>query len=175
MPGETDTIFRNITKVVALDPGLRGSGVAAFDTAVLTWAGWVANPRHGIGSAAWRAMGREIADVLKSKLKSVDLLVTEVMQHYPGSGSAKWLLELSGVVGATSASLDTRRPDVNYLPNQWKGSTPKGIQNARDLAKLSTAEKACIKLPRNSKEHDDVYDAIGIGLAYLRKMGIRND
>lgn len=67
-----------------------------------------------------------------------------------------------------------RSAEVTYLtPNDWKGSTPKDISNARTWAKLDPLEQAiCDRMfaaapGRNgmapSKRHN-VLDAIGIGL-----------
>ncbi len=63
---------------------------------------------------------------------------------------------------------------VEYLtPNEWKGSTPKDISNARTWAKLDDKEKAIVDAAFKahpgrdgmapSKRHN-VLDALGIGL-----------
>ncbi len=67
-----------------------------------------------------------------------------------------------------------RRSEVSYLtPNDWKGSTPKDISNARTWAKLDDKEKAIVDAAFKahpgrdgmapSKRHN-VLDALGIGL-----------
>jgi len=62
---------------------------------------------------------------------------------------------------------------VQYVtPRKWKGTTPKDISHRRILAKLSDTEKQRLpKLPK-SKAHN-MLDAVGIGLWWLEKGGLR--
>lgn len=55
-----------------------------------------------------------------------------------------------------------------YLPSEWKAQVPKNICRQRIEAELSAEEKECI---RKGGPMHDIYDAIGIGLFHLGRLG----
>jgi hypothetical protein len=144
-------------QVVAVDPGLRGCGVAEFSGGLLLRARYVVNPeKKARGPGAWAMMAIQVTEVVTTP----GVFVVEVMQNDGRSmgkvedvlqvqGVAAWILALGGSV-------------VGYQPREWKGSVPKPIHNTRVLGKLTSAERKAIVNDRH-----DVIDAIGLGLYYL--------
>jgi len=76
----------------------------------------------------------------------------------------------AGELGGYAKNLDI--PIQYVTPRKWKGTTPKHISHRRILAKLSDTETQRLpKLPK-SKAHN-MLDAVGIGLWWLEKGGLR--
>lgn len=101
-------------------------------------------------------------------------LVIEVPQVYPGGrgkGNPNDLIDLSCVAGGVMALAGGRV--TYYLPAQWKGQVPKEICHARMFEALTDVEKTAIKLCRPAGLMHNVYDAVALGLAHLRKKGLR--
>lgn len=99
------------------------------------------------------------------------LLVVEKPQTYRGravKGDTNDLINLSIVIGQVT-SFDSLRLATS---REWKGNTPKHVTKSRVDQELSDEEKARIEWPAPSLRHN-LYDAIGIGLWYLKKHGIR--
>ncbi len=103
--------------------------------------------------------------------KQVTELVIEWPQIYGGrsKGDPNDLLLLAAVTGVViNTYLDA---EVTLLkPREWKGQTPKDIQNTRDFAKLTAQEQALVNDKQISKTKlNNVLDAVGIGLHYLSR------
>jgi hypothetical protein len=63
---------------------------------------------------------------------------------------------------------------VEYLPNQWKGQLSKHMSNSRTHNALSRMELDVVakaKVPQSLLHN--IYDAIGIGIHFLRMKGFR--
>jgi hypothetical protein len=58
-----------------------------------------------------------------------------------------------------------------YMPSQWKGQIKKEQHHPRIQAELSIYERECVELTKNKKNNLDIWDAVGIGLFYLKRMG----
>ena len=143
--------------MISVDPGTRWCGVAEWKDAELIWAGLVST------------------DDLPSRWVIVDdpIVVIEKPQVYQDMKvDPDDLVNLAIVVGRVIGP--EKRNVTIYKPSQWKGQLDKKITTARTLASLSKEEISRIVLPRAVKTlGHNVYDAIGIGLAYLRKTGQR--
>jgi hypothetical protein len=60
-----------------------------------------------------------------------------------------------------------------YAPHEWKGQVPDDILEKRILGRLLTDELAILNrldFPKSRKHN--VTDAIGIGLVFLKRMGV---
>lgn len=165
---------------ISLDPGLRHCGLAIWHGTALVWAGLVKGPKEGRGPQAWATMSDAVHTAVHTA-KLPDFYVGGCVVEYPqvyarGPGDPADLIELAGVVGAVVANLSESPPCeiTGYLPREWKGQVPKEIQNARTLAKLGPGEKAAMVPCAASLVHN-VWDAIGIGLAHLQKLGHRRE
>lgn len=104
-----------------------------------------------------------------------DVLVIERPQVYPDhKANPDDLITLAIDVGRRAA-LARCKTTIYIRPRQWKGQVPKTIHNARVLAMLKPEEtRTFLSLTQNvgTKIHN-VIDAIGLGLWYLRKEGLR--
>lgn len=153
--------------LLAIDPGLRGVGLAKFTDGLLYWAGYIRNPeKKGRGPWAWDAMRSEVSVHLG--YGAVDELAVELPRVYPKMKTdPNDLIDLAGVLGCLVASCNPTRI-ITYAPSDWKGQVPKDIMNARVWAKLSDDEKAGVQRV-GAKDHNTL-DAIGIGLKALGRL-----
>jgi hypothetical protein len=162
---------------LALDPGLRGCGVAVFsDAGVLVECEYVRSGSKDadLEGALW--MARAVEQAFPPPYKH---LAVEWPQVYAGSkqkGDANDLIALAAVVAAVctrySTSIVTR-----YKPRDWKGQVPKEVIQARILGSLGVAGRLspdemlvyancdCSKSLRHN-----ILDAIGIGLHFLDRL-----
>jgi hypothetical protein len=160
-----------LSTVLAIDPGLRGCGLAVYVSGRLVEARYVkSSEKSARGAEAWCAMAQAVGDVAPPQ---VDTLVVECPQVYRGplqKGDPSDLIELAGVDGAIVGKFILRAQDfVSYLPRDWKGQVPKDIHHARVEAALSKEEKACMSLPAASLAHN-VWDAVALGLFHVKKV-----
>lgn len=117
--------------LAAIDPGLRRSGVAVFDSGRLCWAGLILNPERVVrGPRAWAAMAAQIRDTLPEYL---DVLVVEQPQEDGRTRQAYGdVLQLTGVVTMILSAFMGGAARVECpTPAQWKSSTPKAVMQAR--------------------------------------------
>ena len=167
-------------KLLCVDPGLRGCGVAEFKGLDLTRAAYVKNPvEHGRGYAAHVSMGRAVA-----AWAGVERFAAVHIEHpriYPGAGQQKGdLNDLLDVVAVGSAVATFFTPDANLVtvfPSDWKGNVPKDMMTERIRRALEDGERGRIEKCPASLMHN-VLDAIGIGLwkmGRINKKGIYRD
>lgn len=170
--------------LLAIDPGVRGCGIAAGADSRILAAGYVIGEKETriVRAPAWLAMAdavvRWVEDLSMGErfFREADLAI-ELPQVYRGSHQAadkskvnpNDLIDLAAVVGAVTASL--RRPTRVYLPAEWKGQVPKEIVHERARAKLSMEELLFIKdgAPRASLAHN-MWDAVSIFLKHVGRM-----
>jgi hypothetical protein len=156
--------------IMACDPGLRFTGVAAFQDGELVWAGGVKNPvLTERGPGAWRAMARKVRE---SYPLAPDILVLEGQYVSPRANPAD-ILELCGVIGALTGMYDEHAADIiRYLPNQWTGGIKKENRHVVLQSELSPEELALIDMPAPSLRHN-VWDAVGLALFEVKMRGER--
>ena len=159
------------TRFLAVDPGLRGCGVALFDDSALQWASYVENiMRDGRGPPRHGAMARRVHNVVSSQFGFVKNLVVEFPRIYPKGPKDRRsdpndLLDVAGVAGALAAIYE----EVCWVfPQEWKGQVPKEVMNARVMKRL-TPEEAGRIVSVGSKDHNTL-DAVGIGLHHLGRL-----
>lgn len=164
-----------MSSLLALDPGLRGAGIAYFVDGVLVRAYYAENPvESGNGPPAWFALAEKVYFDFKERGHKVDEYVCEVMQVYrQGPGDPNDLIELAGVAGAVGASFPLK-PDTafGYKPRVWKGSSPKWAHQPLILGRLSNTEVEAIEETRKTVVGNAV-DAVGIGLYHLERTRVR--
>ncbi len=161
-------------RMLCVDPGLRGCGVAEFEAGVLKRAAYVKNSATlGRGYAEHRAM----ADALYAwyeKMPPVpmpDLVVVEFPRIYPGSAQQKGdLNDLIDVacVGSAIASMTTSKVESIY-PADWKGQVPKDVMTERIKRALDDEEKSRAEKCAASLSHN-MWDSAGIGLYKLNRL-----
>lgn len=159
--------------LLAIDPGLRGVGVAHFRGPELNYANYIRNPvEKGGGPEAWFALANEVFFHFKELGYAVDTYVLEVPQVYRVSkGDPNDLIEIAGVGAAIGASFPLKRA-IGYRPREWKGTIKKEIHHPRVLAQLTEAERACIAEKRKTVLHN-VVDAVALGLFQLERDRVR--
>lgn len=159
-----------MSKLIAIDPGLRCSGVAFFVNGKLERA-FLARGSKAAGTQAWLDMAKAIKQecIEYAEIDKFDELVLEFPQVYRSKyqkGDPNDLLQLAAVVGVIAATGFYTK--INYfLPREWKGQVTKEITEARVKKKLSKEELGRIELTKNKKLNTNIWDAIGIGIYYL--------
>lgn len=162
-----------MTKLLAVDPGVRGCGAAIFWDGVLERATYVANPflkGNGAAQAALLAAG------VLNWAGVVNELVVEVPRIYPAArqkGDQNDLIAVAGVAFAVAGRCEpyvTAKMMTTYYPRDWKGTVDADeVMIPRIKGRLSPAEIHRI-LPVKSSLMHNVYDAIGIGLKKLGRL-----
>ncbi len=162
-------------RLICVDPGLRGCGVAEFEGYDLKRAAYVKNPvETGRGYAAHQAMGTAVGLWRGSPTKAL----IEHPRIYPSAAQQKGdLNDLLDVV-AVGAAIAAYIPNVvTVFPADWKGNVPKDAMTERIRRAITDEERARIeKCPANLMHN--VLDAIGIGLwklGRINKKGIYRD
>lgn len=166
-------------RLLCVDPGLRGCGVAEFEGIDLKRAAYVKNPvETGRGYIAHKMMAYEVQSWART---AVVLGASAIIEHpriYPGSAQQKGdlndLLDVAGVGAAVSVHF--MKP-VTVFPSDWKGNVPKDMMTERIRRALTDEERARIEKCPASLMHN-VLDAIGIGLwklGRINKKGIYRD
>lgn len=166
-------------RLVAVDPGLRGCGVALFQGGTLLRAAYVKNNGEGRGYAAHVIAGASVQRWLMSEGDGLDALVVELPRVYPGSAQQKGdlndLLDVAGVGAAVATAL---RFDAfagalllasHVFPSDWKGNVPKETMTERIRRSLTDEERRAIEKCPASLMHN-VLDACGIGLHKLGRL-----
>jgi hypothetical protein len=161
--------------LIAIDPGLRGCGVAYFDAAdgKLLSAHYAKNPATSRSSLAERTLAMAKAVLLGRKAEPwtwLDTLVLELPQIYRFKGKGdpnESLVPLILIDGAIQALFGA--PARMYLPHEWKGSVDPDVCIYRVQARLTPQEKRTVCVFPDSLAHN-VWDAVGIGLFHLGRF-----
>ncbi len=166
--------------LIAVDPGLRGSGLAIYRGGVLHHAEYVKNPdEFNRGPVAHSSMADRLYHVAympHSDVRNTHLIV-EFPQIYSGPGKGadpNDLLDIAGVASATVQVFTECILSANLRwvkPFEWKGNIKKQIMTDRILASLTDGERAVI-VSSGSKDHNTV-DAAGLGLHQLGRLNRR--
>lgn len=159
-------------RLVSIDPGLGGTGIAVWENARLTD---VLIVRTDPGDPLVERV-MIVRAAAARMVKPLDLLVIEYQQTYGGraaKGDANDLLKATLLSGALLTLSDCIATLV--LPHEWKGSAKKDVTRARCLEDLTEAELQIVseRCGKNQKLQGDVWDAVGIGLWWLRRAGLR--
>jgi hypothetical protein len=147
--------IHQVTRLVSIDPGSEHAGYAIWTNKLLGWCGLV--------------------DTWGSHIQG-SKCVCELPRIYPG-GKTKRPNDI--IILAISAGRLTQpwdKKDVSWVPPRtWKGQVEDDILYDRirgflDPLELDTANRACANLSK-SVSHN-VWDAIGLGLYHLKRMGV---
>lgn len=167
-----------MNRLLSIDPGIRGCGVAVFENAILKEAAYIKNPAAA-GNLTHEAatMAKEV--VLWARLSgTIDELAVEWPRVYATQirmGKSKAdpndLLPLAGVVTGVAVGLSPARART-YVPSDWKAQmkdepTRHRTKTRLDKGELHTAEAAA-KIA-GYLEHN-LWDGVGIGLHHLGRF-----
>jgi hypothetical protein len=158
--------------LLAVDPGLRGCGVALFDGGRLVRCAYVRGSRDGQDAAAWAEMAGEVYAWGGADATRVVSEFPKVYSVGKSKGDPEDLLQLAAVVGAISAHWGSEGITLEVVrPYQWKRQVPKDIMTSRIINLLDAQEGAQARagMPAKSYQHN-VWDAIGIGLNALGRI-----
>lgn len=162
-----------MSAVAAVDPGIRGCGVAVFSNGRLIVAAYVRSPvKSGCDAAAAAAMGEAVAE----RLPCLGELALEWPRVYASrirEGRSKAdpndLLALCGVQAVVAARCRLPSGSVRcYAPSDWKGQMPKGVCGLRVRSRLDPVELGILDdadCPPSLMHN--VLDAVGIGLHHV--------
>ncbi len=164
--------------LLAVDPGIRGCGVAVFYEGVLEHAAYVENPyKRDSDAAAAGAMAHEIVEWAHLDGQPHVHIAVEWPRVYASrirSGASKGdpndLLALCGVDAAIVALMD--RSSTSYAPSEWKGQMKKEACHARIKTRLSPLEAEVVakaEKAARSMSHN-MLDAVGVGLFHLGRF-----
>lgn len=158
---------RRMSRLICFDPALTGYvGVAVFSDGLLVDAYSTAVAlRNERGPAAWGKVAW--AAWLPLTDQGADVVVIEGQQVYPrSSADPNDILQVAGVAGGlASIAVGLGAEVVGPLPAVWKGQAPKGVIKARSVMKLSPLERLAVRAGTTL----DGWDAIGVGLHYLKR------
>lgn len=157
--------------ILTVDPGLRRAGAALWYQDGVLKKAWLSQaPSWLTPVESVRHMARDLAF---AEGEDVTCAVSEFPRLYGGraaKGSGDDLFLVAAVVGGLAALRDG--PTVPVLPTEW-GASGKGITEARCREDLSPEELARVQLPSAKSLRHNVFDAVAIGLWWLRREGIR--
>lgn len=175
-------------QVVTLDPGVRGCGLAVWDSGALVTAVYLPSPeRVKVRGACAIAMAQALA------LWLMDHTWCEAVVEWPVQRNTAALRarrsdvsDLLGVASACALVLSLSGPVHTPTPEEWKGGVPKHIHTARVIGgalaadrlprvkgyrssapgQLSALDLDRIEWTKRRDLNHNIVDAIGIGVRY---------
>lgn len=158
--------------ILSVDPGIRGCGCAMFDDdKKLFKAAYVKNLIvEGSGPRECTTMARAVHEWAGTGMFK---LVVEWPQTYHGRSSRGDANDLFPLAGIGAALAMTRMPWElkHYRPQEWKGNVNADVMIRRIQSKLWPEEMKSVVLPKAKSLHHNVWDAVGIGLKYVGRLG----
>lgn len=163
-----------MTALLAVDPGIRGCGVAVFRDGLLVQAAYVRSPaREGNRAAECAEAARAVGQWRREQ--RMDEVAVEWPRVYATQirrGETKEdpndLLALAGV-DAALALVFAPAPVTSYCPSEWKGQMKKSVCHARGWSRLVEAERR-VPLEGPPSLHHNVRDAVCLGLHHLGRL-----
>lgn len=159
-----------MSRLLAIDPSLRGTGWALFVDTNLVQCGVIGGPNQFTNIEAVRQIWLDSSAVVLTHNAEV---VVEFPRIYPkGRGASdnvdpNDLLWVAAVAGAFAAQANTVK---SYYPSDWKGQSKKEKTLRIVLQACNPAERAVIESVQGAKRHNAV-DAVGIGMYHLKRIG----
>lgn len=157
-----------MSTLLAIDPGLTGTGWARFYDGLLVEAGAIAPPR--VGDLIQRCAS--VCDRVPYLWRSDVRLVIELPRTYGGraaKGDANDLISLAVLVGMLA------RPGRTALVSAgWQRGAPKAAVAAHARRALTSVERGtldrALAAEKNAKRRTDIEDAAALGLHYLARL-----
>lgn len=161
--------------ILALDPGIRGCGIALFSLDKrLIACDYVKNSYH-TGNDANAVLGMANAVLGQGLRDRVKQFVFEHPRIYTVSkskGDNNDLLPLVGIAYAVASQLQGQAGLFRVFPHEWKGTMTKDVCHARTRTRLDTAELLVLDaaLTEAGSMGHNVLDAVGIGLHHVGRL-----
>jgi hypothetical protein len=149
-----------MNRVITIDPGTPGCGVAYWVDGRLSLASYVKGDAYEV----WREM------------PGADLVVIECPMTYENRPSKDIdindLIKLAIRVGELKIQFEVESDaEVRLIePPDWKRQVPKDICKSRAERELAGPEAGNVHEPKNKKTALDMWDAVGIGLVVLKRL-----
>lgn len=141
-------------RVISIDPGVHQTGIAVWD-----------------GGQLIAALLTPTDELLP--LSDANVIVVELPQVYVrarSKGDPNDLINVAFAAGKVVGSLRSDETTVTTVkPAAWKGQVPKHIIEARVKKALSATELDNVVQCKPNLMHN-VWDAVGIGLAYMGRL-----
>jgi hypothetical protein len=155
--------------ILAIDPGIKGCGIAEFDrTGTLLRGEYVPNPLL-VGAMSER-VGYMARAVLRTTFaEAVSRVVTECPQVYKHKSVGADLIPLAQI-GAMVVGAIPLVSWTQYLPHEWKGSVNADTMTKRILQRLTAAELLMVQSFKHGGLDHNTIDAVGIGLHYFGRL-----
>lgn len=157
--------------LITIDPGLTGTGMAAWVDGKLYLARALSQPPPGKLMTRVDTLVDQARAFIAAYGGHLPRVVIERPQTYRGRGAghtdANDLLDLMLLVGGL-AQIRPQRTSL-ALPAEWKAQRKVEVVVARAREVLSLEECMCIDLQCSKKHQTDVWSAVGIGLWALRR------
>lgn len=147
---------------IAIDPGLKGLGVAVFYRAELVKCSFV-EPDKKVkrNLAAWRKLAHNLKEEYGT---NYDWIVVESQQIYSrGKARPSDIMELRGISSMILGMYAHVPEQALPLPREWKGQLPPEVLARRVDARLCSSEHKRITETRKGRLLD-IKHAIGLGL-----------
>jgi hypothetical protein len=171
--------------IVSIDPGVRFTGVAIWDhhqsRYYLRRAHLVKNTAKDLAMSVVNvSCGTFIGNY---PFEAVIVELPQVYTRDKSKGDPNDLIAVAAVAGAIMdryASLARVGHKLYVLPGEWKGGVPKTTKSGQNPIKnrcqvdLRPQELGNIALPTAMSLQHNVWDAVGIGLWYLKKNKLRS-
>ena len=157
--------------LLTIDPGIHMAGVAVWQSAELIGATLVRTEKDRGG---WVELSKLVVEHMRSLYVPIDTIVIEKPQIYPQhkqKGNPNDLINLACAAGgiATALLAQHQQAEVFFvLPYEWKKQVPKSISSRRSEDALSEDERERVALPSAKGLAHNVWDAVGIGLYWVR-------
>lgn len=153
------------TSLLAIDPALRALGWAFFKNGTLVLCGVArSKEKYPAFDMAMQSFG---------VIGTIDVVILEVPQAYPGNPvPAQDLIDIA-VVGAYVAGINETKKFIQVAPRKWKGNLPKDEteRRSREVMTKDELETVAFELKDTPKGlHNNAWDAIALGLWQLRRV-----
>lgn len=160
-----------MTRVIAIDPGLKASGIAEFIDGKLARCDCV-HVKGFAGPKQYRAMSHALFAWIDTCPGDIAILAIEHMKTRRGRADAHAaLIDLSHVSGGVWSLVEADRM-VSVSTAEWTHMRPKHINAQRVKKTLTPVEAEVLNrgLAGALKSHrKEVYDAVGIGLHIVER------
>jgi len=164
-----------MSRLLAIDPSLRGTGWALFENTNLTRCGVIGGPSQNTRIQCVRDLWVDLTAFIQDDsgtLLRPDEVVLEFPRIYPKGRGASDHIDPNDLlwVAAAAGALCTLGPSSTYYPSDWKGQSKKEKTLRIVLQACTPAERAVIESVQGAKRHNAV-DAVGIGMYHLKRIG----
>jgi hypothetical protein len=155
--------------LVSVDPGRDHIALACWVDRELARCTLLAvDGRQEIGAVA-----TDLAALLESQDRA-DVVVVEYMCHRAGEAKSQARDLIDVTISGTAVAARLGDELIYVSATSWKGQAPKAVIQRRVVERLSGIEMTALAatlcvVPRG--RHHDLYDAVGIGLYHLGRMG----